>query len=103
MPTGAPGSLRGYVSEAGGVPILEGGTSTSITKVPADVTNGKVRGAQITIDSLDYNFTAHWIRLELVAPSGKSVVLFDDQENPIFPPKVASTAAPRCTSPTLRS
>ncbi len=88
MPTGAPGSLRGYVSESGGVPILEGGTSTSITKVPADVTNGKVRGAQITIDSLDYNFTAHWIRLELVAPSGKSVVLLDDQDGNTFPPKV---------------
>lgn len=88
VPTGAPGALRGYVSETAGVPILEGTTSTSITKVPADVTNGRVRGAQITIDSLDYNFTAHWIRLELVAPSGKSVVLFDDQDDNIFPPKV---------------
>ncbi|MBO9531495.1 MAG: PKD domain-containing protein [Solirubrobacteraceae bacterium] len=89
VPTGAAGAYRTYATSQAGATILNGTTTPYNVTVPTpasgDSVNDYVRGVQVHIDSLDYIYTPHWIKLQLVSPDGKTVTLFDDSERSAFP------------------
>ncbi len=82
VPTGAPGVLRTYQTSQIDTTLLNASVETSLVTVPAavapDSVTDFVRGVRIHIDALDYKYTPHWLKLEIVAPDGKTAVLFDD-------------------------
>ena len=54
------------------------------TAASPDTATDFTRGVQIHLDKLDYVYTPHWMKIELISPDGTVATVWDDSERSAY-------------------